>query len=126
MAAPSVPRLLARPGRLWRRARPPGRPAATRSASTAGKAPSPAVLEKPAKFNPPSHGRRLPQRSNPPRHYGGDVTATEAAAQKVRDYPGLMAPAGSWAHWFLHSRGLHTFLTLVRFGPPLRRGGGGC
>lgn len=72
------------------------------------------VLEKPSKFNPPSHGRRLPKNNNPPRHYGGDVSEVEAAAQRVRDYPGMMAPAGTWSHWFLNSRAIHLCLTLVR------------
>ena len=71
------------------------------------------VLEKPAKFNPPSHGARLPRKNAAPRHYGGDLGAAEAAAQKVRDYPGMMAPDGSWGHWFWNSRRFHLFITLV-------------
>ena len=130
MAAPSrvvVPRfLMPRSGRLWRYASastPTASPraVAARYASTAGKGKQ-IVLEKPAKFNPPSHGRRLPKDS-PPKHYGGDLSAVDAAAQNIRDYPGMMSPKGSWSHWFLHSRSIHMVLTLVRSGHAL---GGSC
>ncbi|GJN75152.1 hypothetical protein VFPFJ_06699 [Purpureocillium lilacinum] len=83
----------------------------------AGKPHKPIVLEKPTKFNPPSHGSRL-KRNSMPRHYGPDLTPGEISAQGKRDYPGLMAPQGSWAHWFWHSRLLHTFITMVLL--PLR------
>ncbi|KAG6003891.1 hypothetical protein E4U43_000830 [Claviceps pusilla] len=71
----------------------------------------PIVLEKPTKFTPPSHGSRL-KRNAVPRHYGPELTASEMAAQNRRDYPGLMAPEGTWSHWFWHSRLLHTFITM--------------
>jgi hypothetical protein len=70
------------------------------------------VLEKPAKFNPPSHGSRL-KRNTMPKHYGPELTASEVAAQNARHYPGVMAPEGTWSHWFWHSRLLHTFITMV-------------
>jgi hypothetical protein len=88
-----------------------------RLASTSTKPPRGTVLEKPAKFNPPSHGRRLPNKSRQPQHYGGDLSAIEAAAQKVRDYPGMMSPKGTWSHWFWHSRGFHVSLTVVSWTP---------
>lgn len=72
----------------------------------------PIVLEKPAKFNPPSHGSRL-KRNSMPKHYGPPLTEDEVAAQNKKSYPGLMAPQGSWTHWFWHSRLLHTFITMV-------------
>ena len=76
------------------------------------------ILEKPAKFNPPSHGARLPRRTgnaNAPssQHYGGDLSAAEQAAQRTRQYPGMMAPPGTWAHWFLTSRMFHLTLTMT-------------
>lgn len=116
--AASIPRfLLPQSGMLWRRARAPR--SADRltiryaSSSGTGKGSSkPLVLEKPAKFNPPSHGARLPKRGAP-RHYGGELSATEAQAQKTRDYPGMMAPEGTTEHWFWHSRALHLFITMV-------------
>ena len=108
--------LLPQSGRLWRHARPSveassQRLTARRYATTGGKGKQ-IVLEKPAKFNPPSHGRRLPK-DGPPKHYGGGLSEVEAAAQKVKDYPGMMPPKGTSSYWFLHSRGLHMFLTLV-------------
>ncbi|KMQ81715.1 hypothetical protein RF55_25465, partial [Lasius niger] len=108
-----IPRfLLPLQGPLWRGVRIPlSQNIHIRFASSADPPPKPAVLDKPAKFNPPSHGSRL-KRKAPPRHYGPELTPSEIAAQKRRDYPGLMAPEGSWAHWFWHSRLLHTFITM--------------
>lgn len=117
----AIPRfLLPQRGLIWRRAQQQ-RPLLMRLASsssssstTAGKGPAKQiVLEKPEKFNPPSHGSRLPKRTTP-RHYGGDLSAAEVQTQKKADYPGLMAPEGTWAHWFFHSRALHLFISLVR------------
>ena len=48
-----------------------------------------------------------------PKHYGPSLTSEEIAQQNQRHYPGLMAPKGSWAHWFWHSKALHTFITMV-------------
>ncbi|CAK7209188.1 hypothetical protein SBRCBS47491_000355 [Sporothrix bragantina] len=73
------------------------------------------ILEKPAKFNPPSHGARLPRRNaNAPasQHYGGDVSEAERAAQRLRQYPGMMAPPGTWAHWIWTSRSFHLTVTM--------------
>ncbi|KYK54192.1 hypothetical protein DCS_06149 [Drechmeria coniospora] len=107
-----IPRfLLPLQGPLWRGVRIPlSQNIRIRFAST-DKVQKPMVLEKPAKFNPPSHGSRLKKQSMP-KHYGPDLTAAELAAQHKRDYPGLMAPQGSWSHWFWHSRLLHTFITM--------------
>ncbi|PHH77579.1 hypothetical protein CDD80_465 [Ophiocordyceps camponoti-rufipedis] len=69
------------------------------------------VLEKPAKFNPPSHGSRL-RTSSLPKHYAPPLSAAEVARRRSRDYPGVMAPEGSWAHWVWHSRLLHTCITM--------------
>ncbi|KAH7366826.1 hypothetical protein B0T11DRAFT_47784 [Plectosphaerella cucumerina] len=80
-----------------------------RHASTTGKE-KPIVLEKPARFNPPSHGARLPRKT--PNHYGGGLTEGEKFAQGKRDYPGLMPPVGSKAHKFINSRNLHMAITL--------------
>ncbi|UNI19790.1 hypothetical protein JDV02_005944 [Purpureocillium takamizusanense] len=113
-----IPRfLLPLQGPLWRGVRIPlsqnilVRFVSTSNGGGAGKPHKPIVLEKPAKFNPPSHGSRL-KRNSMPRHYGPELTPDEISAQDKRDYPGLMAPQGSWAHWFWHSRILHTFITM--------------
>ncbi len=74
--------------------------------------PATVVLERPTRFNPPSHGARLPRKRR--RHYGGDLSAAEELAQKVQNYPGMMAPDGSWSYWFWHSRALHLTITVVR------------
>ncbi|KAI0198725.1 hypothetical protein F4808DRAFT_249003 [Astrocystis sublimbata] len=70
----------------------------------------PIVLEKPERFNPPSHGKRLPRST--PRHYGGSLTAEEVQAQSQKTYPGLPPPPNTWSHWFINKRGIHTFITL--------------
>lgn len=108
-----IPRfLLPLQGPLWRGIRIPlSQNVHIRFASTD----KPIVLEKPARFNPPSHGSRL-KRNALPKHYGPALTEDEVAAQSKRSYPGMMAPEGTWAHWFWHSRLLHTFITMVRVG----------
>lgn len=99
---------------MWRvpRAGPGPMRALRRHASTTSKDSKPIVLEKPLKFNPPSHGARLP-RKNPPKHYGGGLSEGERFAQGQRDYPGMMPPAGSKAHRFINSRAMHMTITLV-------------
>jgi hypothetical protein len=124
-----IPRfLLPRTNPLWRvvlRANNPRRQDALRQGHAAvahyGSKPSapkradkPVVLEKPLKFNPPSHGSRLPKKQHVPKHYGAVLTADEVAAQSRRQYPGLMAPEGTWAHWFWTSRKIHIWITMVR------------
>lgn len=113
----SIPRfLLPQNGAIWRRVNrlQPGaaRQLVVRYASNdAAKGSKPIVLEKPAKFNPPSHGSRLPKRTTP-RHYGGALSAEETQAQKKKDYPGTMPADGTWANWFWTSRNFHLCITL--------------
>ncbi len=71
----------------------------------------PRVLEKPTRFNPPSHGRRLKQQI--PRQYGPQLTEEQKTEQQTRKYPNMMPAPGTFMHWFLTSRGIHTFITLV-------------
>ncbi|KEY69542.1 hypothetical protein S7711_02077 [Stachybotrys chartarum IBT 7711] len=106
-----IPRfLLPLQGPLWRGIRIPlSHNIRIRFASTGPD--KPVVLEKPLKFNPPSHGSRL-KRGSMPKHYGPPLSAEEVAAQNQKHYPGVMAPEGSWQHWFWHSRALHLFITL--------------
>ncbi|KAI3327983.1 hypothetical protein HD806DRAFT_344685 [Xylariaceae sp. AK1471] len=70
----------------------------------------PIVLEKPERFNPPSHGARLPRST--PKHYGGPLTTEEVQSQAKKSYPGLPPPPNTWSHWFINSRGVHMFITL--------------
>ena len=78
------------------------------SASTS----KPRVLEKPTKFNPPSHGKRLKQQI--PRQFGPQLTVEQKSEQQTKKYPKMMPPPGTFMYWFLTSRGIHTFISLVR------------
>lgn len=92
-----------------------------RFASTSSKSSTPKkplVLEKPERFNPPSHGARLPRRGATPNHYGGSLSEQEFAKQKVTQYPGMMAPEGTFEHKFWHNPWIHTFIALVRIPLP--------
>ncbi len=131
-ATSSIPRfLLPQSGLIWRRTAilpaPAPAPASVSrprriflrlaSSSSSKQPPSgPRVLAKPERFNPPSHGARLP-RKTPPRHYGGDLTADEVTAQAAREYPGMPPPKHTAAHWFLHNRWIHVVITVVRLPP---------
>lgn len=109
-----IPRfLLPLQGPLWRGVRIP-LSQNIRIQFASNKSGKPIVLEKPLKFNPPSHGSRL-KKNTLPKHYGPELTFEEKRVQSQRDYPGMMAPDGTWAHWFWHSRLLHTFITMVSF-----------
>lgn len=70
-------------------------------------------LEKPAKYNGPSHAASN-ARQGKTYIYGGDLTAGAKAAQAKKQYPHMMPPEGSWTHWLLNSRKLHTGVALVR------------
>ncbi|QBZ53991.1 hypothetical protein PoMZ_09681 [Pyricularia oryzae] len=72
------------------------------------------VLEKPEKFNPPSHGARLPKKgyAPPSRTYGGDLSAEQIRVQNTKDYPGMPPPQGSMAHRIIHNRRLHAFISI--------------
>ncbi|KAH6640786.1 hypothetical protein F5144DRAFT_561638 [Chaetomium tenue] len=118
-ATASIPRfLLPQSGLIWRRAGPtptsasaPGR-IFLRFASTKPNPPTGGrVLAKPERFNPPSHGARLPK-NTPPRHYGGELSYEEASAQAVKDYPGMAPPEHTIAHRFLHNRWIHVVITV--------------
>ena len=78
------------------------------SASTS----KPRVLEKPTRFNPPSHGKRLKKQI--PRQYGPQLTGEQKTEQETKRYPRMMPPEGTFMHWFLTSHGIHTFIALVR------------
>ncbi|KAK4132874.1 hypothetical protein BT67DRAFT_463243 [Trichocladium antarcticum] len=123
-AAATIPRfLLPQSGLIWRRvvaatpAPPPSASASRRvflrfaSSSSSSSKPGPRILEKPERFNPPSHGARLPKKTTP-RHYGGDLSADEIKVQAQTDYPMMMAPKGSRAYWFWHSRWIHVVITV--------------
>ncbi|MCJ1389593.1 hypothetical protein MMC18_002450 [Xylographa bjoerkii] len=82
-----------------------------RYASNAFSSSKPKVLEKPAKFSPPSH----PAQRNrpPPRQYPGPpLSEPEMDAQRTKQYPNMMPPEGSFMRWFLTNRSIHIWITL--------------
>lgn len=99
---------LARPIKSAQVARHILSPCRNASASTS----KPRVLEKPTKFNPPSHGKRLKQQV--PRTYGPQLTGEQKTEQQTKKYPNMMPAEGTFMYWFLTSRGIHTFISLVR------------
>ena len=72
----------------------------------------PKVLEKPSKFNPPSHPSRLVKQPTY-RHYGPDLTEERKLELDMTEFPHMLPPAGTWKHWFLTSRLFHTWFALV-------------
>ena len=103
------------PQRVFTRARLPElsllrSPQVYRNASSS--ASKPRVLEKPTKFNPPSHPARL-NRAPPRRFQGPELSARELEAQKTRKYPHMFPDEGSFMRWFLTNRSIHTWITLV-------------
>ncbi|KAF2496235.1 hypothetical protein BU16DRAFT_526744 [Lophium mytilinum] len=84
---------------------------AARHASKSSKNPSQQiVLEKPEKFNPPSHGRRLPKAK--PKSYGPELTAAQKETMATKKYPHMMPPKNSFLYNFLHDRWIHTWISL--------------
>lgn len=115
----SIPRfLLPQRGLIWR-ARLPAPSTISQTIRHASKkttpkknSSKPLVLEKPTKFNPPSHGARLPREA--PRYPGPQLSAEEQAMQKTKKYPSMMPPEGTFMHWFLTNKSIHMYISLVR------------
>ncbi|KAA6415133.1 MAG: hypothetical protein FRX48_01885 [Lasallia pustulata] len=123
MSTTSIPRFLlpgeasyqlARPLRLSAHRRLPSLAnlPLTRHASNSSKpasAPKPLVLEKPSRFNPPSHSAR---RARPRQYPGPPLSAPEKEAQQTRKYPHMFPTEGTFMHWFLTNRSIHLYITL--------------
>ncbi|KAH8601008.1 hypothetical protein B0O99DRAFT_296032 [Bisporella sp. PMI_857] len=112
----SIPRfLLPQRSAIWRTRLPIPttstivvRHASTKKKSNDGS--KPLVLEKPTKFNPPSHGSRI---KKAPRNYPGpNLTAEEAQIRKTKRYPNMMPAEGTFMHWFIHNRSIHLYICL--------------
>ncbi|KAI2471780.1 hypothetical protein F4781DRAFT_77008 [Annulohypoxylon bovei var. microspora] len=103
----SVPKPVSKPAPAPVTPAPKAKPTAASKPADPSK---PIVLEKPEKFNPPSHGSRLPRST--PKHYGGAMSEAELKAQTAKAYPGLPPPPNTWTYWFLNNRGIHLFITL--------------
>jgi hypothetical protein len=90
-----------------------------RHASFKSSSNKPKVLEKPSRFNPPSHPSRYVPTSKGrapiiPRQYPGPpVSPEEKEAQQTRKYPNMFPPKGSFMHWFLTNKAVHIWITLV-------------
>lgn len=82
-----------------------------RHASSTTPPPKPRLLEKPERFNPPSHPSRLRSKQ---RYTGPPLSEHERKAQKTRKYPHMMPAEGTFMFWFLTNRPLHMWITLVR------------
>jgi hypothetical protein len=117
-----IPRfLLPQAGMLWRNHIPPSQSntlfirtlskQAAPKKSTTTSSNKPLVLEKPSKFNPPSHGARI--RREAPRYPGPSLSAEEKAAQERKKYPNMMPSQGTFMYWFIHNRGIHLWITFV-------------
>ncbi len=122
MTTAVIPRFLLPRGNLLLRSRPQSAlvypiaawPASPPCRHASNKSPpsKPIVLEKPAKFNPPSHGARL--KSKAPRQYPGPpLSIQQVEEQKTKQYPHMMPPEGSFMYWFLTNRSIHVCITLV-------------
>ncbi|KAL8738644.1 MAG: hypothetical protein Q9181_000590 [Wetmoreana brouardii] len=83
-----------------------------RNASTTPDPSKPRVLEKPAKFYPPSHPQRLVKRTTPRQYPGPRLSEAQKEVQKTKKYPHMMPAEGTFMFWFLNSRMLHTCITL--------------
>lgn len=106
---PVIPRfLLPQTGAIWRNSSIQYRHLASKAKSS-----KPLVLEKPTKFNPPSHGSRITK--GPPRYQyaGPQMTPEEKAAQATKQYPNLMPPEGTFMYWFINNRSIHLYITMV-------------
>lgn len=76
-----------------------------------GSSSKPILLDKPSKYNPPSHPTRLNKKY--PRQYGPSLTAKEKEAQNKKRYPYMFPPEGTFMHWFLRDRFIHVWIILV-------------
>ncbi|KAI9728627.1 MAG: hypothetical protein M1828_002733 [Chrysothrix sp. TS-e1954] len=69
------------------------------------------ILEKPERFNPPSHGSRLPRKKRYPVRMP-QLDDVEREAQDARRYPNSFPPQGTFMHWFLTNRAIHVWISL--------------
>ena len=120
MATPNIPRFLLPRGTRGLFSRAVEKQIATvrrhglqrRYASGKAAASKPKMLDKPTRFNPPSHPARL--NKLPPRQYPGPpLPLGEQEAQKTRNYPHMMPRPGTWMHWFLTHPSIHVWITMV-------------
>ncbi|KAL8945230.1 MAG: hypothetical protein Q9211_000240 [Gyalolechia sp. 1 TL-2023] len=83
-----------------------------RNASTGPAPTKPRVLEKPAKFYPPSHPQRLVKRRMPRQYPGPPLSDVQKAQQRTKKYPNMMPAEGTFMFWFWNSRLVHMGISL--------------
>ena len=71
------------------------------------------VIPQPDKFRPPSHSKRLPNRDLENKVYGPPLTEEDKKRMATKKYPNMMAPKGTFMHWFLHNRYIHVWISMV-------------
>ncbi|KAF2651936.1 hypothetical protein K491DRAFT_605987 [Lophiostoma macrostomum CBS 122681] len=69
------------------------------------------VIPQPDKYRPPSHGRRTPRSETLQKSYGAPPSAEDRERMRTKKYPNMMAPQGTFMHWFLNNRAIHLWIT---------------
>lgn len=74
------------------------------------------VIPQPDKYRPPSHSRTLPRRADAGTGnvYGPKLSDEDKKRMATKKYPNMMSPEGTFSHWFLNNRAIHTWITMVR------------
>lgn len=78
------------------------------------------MIPQPDKYRPPSHGKTAPNRSRDlaNRVYGPPISAEDKKRMATKKYPNMMSPEGSFSHWFINTKSIHVWISLVRPLPP--------
>ncbi|KAI5801515.1 hypothetical protein DFH27DRAFT_557033 [Peziza echinospora] len=77
---------------------------------------NPPELAKPLKFNPPSHGSRLPRSSASPGYNGArsyNFPKDAPQPRHIGEYPHTLPPPDTWRYFFLTNRSLHFYFSLT-------------
>ncbi|KAI4215731.1 MAG: hypothetical protein LQ351_001718 [Letrouitia transgressa] len=119
MSITSIPRFLlprgqsllfTHPGSWPKAARPMA--SQCRYASATSKPPKTRILEKPTKYNPPSHSSRTSKRRIPRQYPGPPLSAEQEEAQQKKQYPNMFPPEGTFMFWLLTNRMIHMWICL--------------
>jgi hypothetical protein len=99
------------------RPRPSARRFTTCRPSPAARPPrtKPATLAQPDRFRAPSHpAARRPARPRKRLYYGAEPTVEQRATFESKQYPYSFPPPKTFMHWFLTTRSVHVWISLVR------------
>ncbi|KAH6614869.1 hypothetical protein C7974DRAFT_402809 [Boeremia exigua] len=71
------------------------------------------VIPQPDKYRAPSHGKTI-RRSDAGvgKVYGPKPTEEDRKRMATKKYPNMMSPEGTFSHWFLNNRAIHTWITM--------------